>query len=138
MEIVDHYKIEIIEEGTIQVEGDGWTMTDVPYEITALWEGRNVTYLEDSIKLKPDQDHLFEAGLNEAGLNAGLLEVRRAIRKKLEVRSAIRKEVYKRHCKKADELNAIMPPMHFFRELAEHEASVGRRRNDVTSISSRS
>ena len=126
MEIVDHYKIEIIEEGTIQAEGDGWTMTDVPYEITALWEGRNVTYLEDSIKLKPDHDHLLEAGWRDA------------VSRLSKVQKDIRKEVYKRHCKKADELNAMMPPMHFFRELAEHEASVGRRRSDVTSISSRS
>ena len=123
MEIVANYKIEVVEEGTIQAEGDGWTMTDVPYEITALWEGRNVTYLEDSIKLNTDRDHLLEAGLN-----VGLLEVRYAIRKK----------IYERHCKKADELNAMMPPMHFYSELAEHEASVGRRTSDVTSISSRS
>ena len=109
MEIVIDYTIEVVEEGTIQAEGDGWTMTDVPYEITALWEGRRVTYLEDSIKLNTDRDHLLEAGIN-----VGLLEVRRAIRKK----------IYERHCKKADELNAMMPPMNFYSELAAYEARV--------------
>ena len=113
MEIVANYKIEVVEEGTIQAEGDGWTMTDVPYEITALWEGRNVTYLEDSIKLNPDRDHLTEAGC-EVTFGPVLTEVRRDIRKK----------IYERHCKKADELNAIMPSMHFYRNLAEHEAKV--------------
>jgi len=105
MEIVDRYKIELIEEGTIQVEGDGWTMTDVPYKIIARWEGRSVTYLEDSIKIYPDDDHLIEAG-------------------KVFHLKVCKKEIYARHCKKADELNAIMPSMHFYRNLAEHEAKV--------------
>jgi hypothetical protein len=117
MEIVEHYKIELIEEGTIQVEGDGWTMTDLPYKIIARWEGRSVTYLEDSIKIYPDDDHLTEAGCK--GMSHPRIDLRGTT-----IRKFIVKKIYERHCKKADELNAMMPPMHFYRELAEHEAKV--------------
>ena len=131
MEIVANYKIEVVEEGTIQVEGDGWTMTDLPYKIIARWEGRSVTYLEDSIKIYPDKDHLAEAGCK------GMAHLR-IIRRGTTIQNVIVKKIYERHCKKADELNAMMPPMHFFRELAEHDASVGGRRSAVASVSSRS
>ena len=124
MEIVANYKMHVDEEGTIQAEGDGWTITDLPYKIIARWEGRSVTYLKESIRLYPDPDHLIEADC------AVMLNPR--------IERVIANKIYERHCKKADELNAMMPPMHFFRELAEHEASVGRRTSDVTSISSRS
>jgi len=98
LRIVANYKIKVVEEGTIQAEGDGWTMTDVPYEIVALWEGRSVTYLFDSIKIYPDDDHLTEAGC-EVMLNN-------------QIEKVIAKKIYERHCKKADELNAMMPKMY--------------------------
>lgn len=114
MEIVSAYKLEVVEDGTIQVEGDGWTTTDLPYKIIARWEGRSVTYLEDSIKIYPDEDHLTEAGC------AVMLNPR--------IERVIANKIYERHCKKADELNAMMPPIYKMEINEEFKQALEDRR----------
>ena len=96
-------------------------MTDLPYKIIARWEGRSVTYLEDSIKIYPDKDHLAEAGCKGMGHL-------RIIYRGTTIQNVIVKKIYERHCKKADELNAMMPPIYKMEINEEFKQALEDRR----------